>query len=544
VRVLACLTSSLALAASLSWAAPAQASGRHFSAARVGELRASLRHELPQPGDQLTAFELDAWTLADTRIKALDRAQVEPAIVQALKFEWLVWRDRVTDILLQAPADDTLDARRIEAIEQMASRPSAGSLRRLHRRLDDRHEPALAHLAAHFGHTSQAHSWGRSDELDALAGPSRKIDIEPSAPSKWPLQRWAKKEVFGEYAFTERGVNYRGLELQSGDVFLLHMHEHSDGMYTSYADPAQLFPHFGLFVVLELDGKRLPAVLEIHRMGLRAIPLSAYLQPSYSDYVEVYRLDDEAKPEGFEARLSVAAIVAATEPHAYGLDPAQSLDSDRHYLTCGQVGSMLFERSGVDPWRASSAPTSGAASNLAKLDLELGPYLTPTDYVYHPSEPDNALHFVGLVDNGATTSMLARHLIITKVGEWMGTRSLDPELLGRDYKLKHWAMQHWEARDRLGLALVKLFGFTPDNFPGGPAKLMAAIDSLEHGVVNAVELAGEELAKPGALDRSLQAAHRDGGFDYEVWIADKELDAMAQRVGREFLRYFRDEPPA
>jgi hypothetical protein len=538
------LLCTVTLGASLLAPVSVEAGGA-FSASRVDEVRAGLRYQVPGPKAALDGFEIEAWLMEDARLRALDRAGVEAAQLQALKFEWMVWRSKVTEHLLYAPVDedDELERLRLRAIAQLASRPSAGSLRRLKRRLGPEHRTTMARLAARFGHPKLARRWSDDAQIDRLAGPTRKLDIIPSAPSKWPLERWAKKGAFEDYLFTDSGVHYRGLELQSGDVFLLHMHEHSDGMYTSYADPEQLFPHFGLFVILDYKGKRLPAVLEIHRMGLRAIPLAAYFQPTYSDYVEVYRIPDRAKPVGFEARLSAAAIQAEAEPHAYGLDPAQSLASQRHYLTCGQVGSMLFERAGVQPWLGLSAPTAGAHENLATLDLDLGPYLTPTDYVFHPGDPNNDLRLVGVIDNGALPSMMARHFIITQVGHWLTTKTLELSRFGVDYRVKHWAMQHWEARDKMGHFLVKAFGFTEDNFPGGPAKLMAAIDSLEHGVVAAVEQTGEEFEKLGTFERSLDAATHGGGFDYEVWMELPELHRLAERTARGFLRYFRDEAP-
>ena len=141
------------------------------------------------------------------------------------------------------------------------------------------------------------------------------------------------------------------------------------------------------------------------------------------------------------------------------------------------------------------------------------------------------------------SAMMARHFIITKVGEWMETKTLDIDRFGADYKVKHWAMQHWEARDKTGHFLVRAFGFTKDNFPGGPAKLMAAIDSLEHAVVHAVEQTGQEFETLGTFERSLDAATSDGAFDFDTWMQLPELHRLAQRTGRGFLRYFRDSPP-
>jgi len=148
---------------------------------------------------------------------------------------------------------------------------------------------------------------------------------------------------------------------------------------------------------------------------------------------------------------------------------------------------------------------------------------------------------VGLIDNGATHSMLVRHLIMVKVGEWLSTLTLDLDLFGAGYKVKHWGMRQWENKTRTGYALVRLFGFTPDNFPGGPAKLMAAIDSLEHGVVNAVKRAERELSKHDALGASLGADTRDASFVYERWISNPQLAHIAYRAGRDFLRYFQPE---
>jgi hypothetical protein len=245
----------------------------------------------------------------------------------------------------------------------------------------------------------------------------------------------------------------------------------SNGLYTAALGPASFASHMGVFAVLQAGERRFPAVIEIYRNGLRAVPLSVFLSPSFCSYVEVYRLDEIGPAH--QLRINVLAVKLLNEVKGYSFLAAG--EEEPGYLYCTGVFNKMLESLGIEPIETKSYCYNDKMNeNLTSLGYSCHSVLTPVDIAV-----DSRVQFIGVLDNGRFDLEISRFAAIHDLAKHMSEFDLNVDKLPFMYYVYDWAIAQVEAGTYLGRVLLLANGFTTENFPRGPRRFCSFVKSLD-----------------------------------------------------------------
>jgi hypothetical protein len=450
---------------------------------------------------------LDEVQAANRSYAGLPRDEDGAEVIRAGRLEMSFWRRDVVGRLLdlgekRGPSGDGREgrARLAQAVEGVNLRMGPRALARLRVLLQD--DDVYGRVAAHQGVRHPG-----SPRHHALAGPARELNIRPNLDSRWPLERWRKLPAFGEHAFQDDAVRYRGVALRSGDVILSNVNRDGNMVFSALWDPVGVFTHCAVVVFLQEGDRRLPAVIETYERGVRAVPLSVFLSPRYVCAAEIFR--HRAIGPGHEAALAESAEAMVRDTRGYNF---ASWDDDRSYLSCTSVGRFLFADLGIhDIEPRSELRHPQVKKNLQRLGYgHFERFFAPMDYLLNPS-----FSLVGVVDNNQFERMVARELVARRFRTAFEHVSLDPNRLPRMRHVNAFAVAHIRRRSLLGRALGAFSGFDHVSLPKGPDPVLAAVQPFEHQLARAV---GRMIPEVEAYMRrqgsfTLQALFEDGGMN-------------------------------
>ncbi len=301
---------------------------------------------------------------------------------------------------------------------------------------------------------------------------------------KW---RGCRDFFLNSYEFDEESVKYRGLNLQTGDVILCNRARDSDGIFTTLVEGRQSFSHVAMFAILEDEGQKFPAVIEIQQEGVRAVPLRVFAGSSFSTYVEVYR----SRQMSAKARKMLAIEALAMMRETHGFDILMD-DTQDVYMSCALMVSHLFKRAGLTPIEGGSVYSLKTLSNLYFLGVEScagRPLLMPDDYSRSAD-----FYLVGQLDNGCFVDLVARALVRERMQEIWQTKKLDPKLFPIEFLVNKVAVSCVKRRVLfLGEMVSRKMGFTLDTFPSGPVNFIALTPIVERRIEKAASQVAQKL---------------------------------------------------
>ena len=418
-----------------------------------------------------------------------------------LKFQMQHWRQRLLNLVLkylesrQVPRNPEARVAAYEILALLEIKPAPQDLSRIRRLVEletDSSVAAAARLFAIWGdHGLLALVRAQIEpslaaELVKLAGPSRELPIFGNVPSRCTYERWSKMPDCAEYAFEGEGVHYRGIHFLPGDFLITNVNRDGNGVYTAVVEPRSYGYHMGVFAILQENGRRLPAVLETYKLGVRAVPLHSFVAPKFSSFVEVCRL--KSPPEGFYARMNEKAAGMPSAIKGYCFDTE---DPDRSYISCTTVATHLSELAGGPTIRAKSRyiQEPRVQKNLETFDLVQPAFLGMADYLI-----DERVESVGVIDNGQFQRNVTRELLERQFVRIFRNFELDLSLLPVMFALNRFGVRHMRAGTWLGKLIGVPYGLNKENLPKGPEKVLAVIEIYEHIIAAAVKKADARLA--------------------------------------------------
>lgn len=489
------------------------------------------RSFLAQGGRSGTLYIAEIHAL-ENRLQEGGLSNDEQLTLKYMLSHWRMWTQQY--LLGQLPGSDGRDfLTHTLSLESLGYHLHSSSLSRLDRAYralsyDQRGEPILraryAHLLATLADPVEAIP--RIRDLDVpealqLCGPASVPQISAINPSvRWRHDGWTRLPGMDEYKTTANGVRLRNIDLEPGDMVLVDLNQIFDGVNTSFGEPRSQFTHQGVVVFLERDGKRIPAMFEIHGGGLRLVPLHRYLSPAFITYGEVHRLKDKHKrPDNWWAELSrtVERLLATQMGYDFQVREIPEgglelmLDRNQLAVVCSSLPDVIFKTLGVPVHVEPSALNPGVIPNLRRFGLgelaDRGHYLTPTDF-----RRSEDFRRVGVIDNGFARNivrelMMGSPHVPGSVGYLMTHRRLDPALITPWqrrclFRSVHWAMDHLQRGTRVGKliegSLSLALGVEPHMLPQGPAEMLAMIVTLNNGIEKSgnVLLAGAPTGFP------------------------------------------------
>lgn len=336
------------------------------------------------------------------------------------------------------------------------------------------------------------------------------------------VSEWSKRAEFQPeaYQLSGEGVLFRGQQLQPGDLFLTNLASDSDGVFTTLTDRPNSFSHVAVFVMLPGN---LPAVVEIHDEGVRAVPLKFFLSDRFSSYVEIYRYNNL----GAESKAALGGIALQLTSEQHGFDFYLD-DKQTNYLTCALTANELFRRAGVEPMQGESRYSTAALPNLRVLGNENGhgrTLLMPDDFTRSPRT-----RLVGVIDNGRFDKVQARALIRDRFQELFQTKILDEKLFPYDYHVYRFAVGTIQAHGWFSPVLLTALGFHERNFPSGPAVFL----SLTKPALERMEHASRTLHERLPHEKLMQHT------SFSATEADTEVRLLVLEASRDLADLFRD----
>lgn len=287
---------------------------------------------------------------------------------------------------------------------------------------------------------------------------------------KFNTSAWMSDENMSAYEFVDGNPDFvrcRGIEFHSGDIGIVQLNHHGEGITESFLESPGVAPHAMLFVtrlVRDVTGQKTlyqPSVVEIFEGGWRCVPLSTALNPKFSWYSEWVR------PSGLEGdvgrRLSdqldkmekISFDFQARRIPKGGVFPQ---DWGMPSASCSSFIRIPFERANIASLPYPLTPVNPIAlENLERIGIFL------SDGIYTPTNilNDSGFQKVGIVDNGFPESAYAQALVVGRpdmphtFGGMLSNRRLRPEKLPDWHRLRHWRSA-WEA---LKISLGQSEGF-------------------------------------------------------------------------------------
>lgn len=332
-------------------------------------------------------------------------------------------------------------------------------------------------IATQQSFENHAHLLGSQNQTEYVA-PRKTLPIEGVRGSDWPLARWAKQKEFYRYQFEGDELLFRGFRLRSGDVILNHPMEKPGGLFTALFEERGLYAHSAVLVFLRGPWGRLPAVIDVHERGVRAVPLHSYFDSKVLSFGEIYRWRN--RPADFESRLPSAVQKLMAVEHPYDLTGSE----DRKALSCLEMVDYLWELADLEGIKLESLIKAPIFKNLlrfGKIEKALVPM--PNDIVRDPR-----FEFVGAFDNGLDArALIVNEVYIDLFREAMVTRVAKEN---QDlYKIFTYVLisQMRSKRSLFGGFLLRATGFNRQNFPAGDPGVLSAVNAIEFFLGRAID---------------------------------------------------------
>ncbi len=303
------------------------------------------------------------------------------------------------------------------------------------------------------------------------------------------LKKWSKRKEFSFSAYeqVDGKVSYRGNLFKSGDVLLTNQNSDADGLFSTLLDRVINFAHAAVFINLEINSQKFPAVIEINEYGTRAVPLKVFLSKEFNSYVEIFRMNKVISREQ-EVSLSREAMRFLDEVHAF--DIYQDREQN-HYLNCARTVELLFKRSNIELKIGDSKYHRATYENLHTLGIQgsIGKkLLMPDDYALC-----DEFTLVGAMANSNLEDMLARNLTRAYFQKIWRTRILLREEFPLPEKMKFHMIELIQKNNFLSQVILSLMGLTFEEFPSGPATFMSLVTFGDNTMISAVKSIREEL---------------------------------------------------
>ncbi len=328
-----------------------------------------------------------------------------------------------------------------------------------------------------------------------ICGPQKSLSMVANRKSRAKLEKWGNDPEFQRYYYADGGVVYRGIKFLPGDVLLCSVNLGGNGCFTSFSEPRNYCFHSGFFCMIPCGDKRVPVVMEVYEMGVRAVPLSHFLGKKFSNYIEVLRSDQISSQHYL--KLGRRALEQTEKTLGYNFDTE---DSDRTFMACTTAGTDLYEYIGVTAVAAkSSIINSNIADNLNLFGLCNHKFLFPVDFLI-----DQQMSRVGVIDNDAFEACIAQELSDRFFKDVFASGKINFGRLPFFYHLIYFAASAAKKGNFLGKIVEKVAGFPGERLPKGDNKVIGMIENCAFYVARMERKLERRIAGSIKYDRRFQ----------------------------------------
>ena len=228
--------------------------------------------------------------------------------------------------------------------------------------------------------------------------PQKHLNVETLLGTYWSeFKTWKDLEASKGVIIDDETALYHGIYLKTGDVIVGDINSYGYEYMAATRDSEQTGNHSAIFVMMKDGNRFIPTVFDMHANGLRASPLSHYLDRKINTYLEVYRLK-----RSYSQGLSSTWQHSVREYFNHQLNSqyefkfdftADPKNNERKKLTCTELVQTALGHGGVDGIEVKTKTRSDAYAPFSQLGYFSQEYLSPNDYMY-----DEKYELIGYLD--------------------------------------------------------------------------------------------------------------------------------------------------
>jgi len=356
-------------------------------------------------------------------------------------------------------------------------------------------------------------------EAIKIAGPSKTMHMVANFSCGEPFSRWSKRIAYKSYFYEGSGVYYRGIYFKPGDIVLSNVNLDGNGVYTAMGTPHNLFYHAAIFGMVN----GVPAVAESYEKGVRLVPLSEFLTPLFSSYIEVIRLNSYEEGEAqFATKINNAMSTIEQDVVGYNFDTE---DEDRRYLACTRIPSFVYEKAGYKPFEARSTFSGRMRENLSAFGFTYGKYLAPLDLLTDPQ-----FHVIGVIDNNHYAKSITRELCERGMRRMFEHRIVSQAKFPLSFKIDAFFASKIQRGTPLGHAIGIFLSHSPKNIPKGNPLTLAAVGKLCQMMSQIVRTSSEDL-----IEKRVTEMHP---FRFQDFFEDETIKIFIDDKLSPFRKWF------
>lgn len=313
------------------------------------------------------------------------------------------------------------------------------------------------------------------------------------------FENWSKRSEFELSAYKSENdyVFYRNNVFQTGDILLTNQNTDGDGLFSTLLHREINFAHAAMYVLLEKDSKKYPAVVEMNEYGIRVVPLKVLLSAEFNTYVEIFRFKGPIV-EKLASEISTQTQVVLKETHAFDIYQDRSQNK---FLNCARTIELIYHRSGIDIELGTSMYHHDTFDNLYVLGIHesIGKnLLMPDDFAL-----DQRFELVGALANTNFSDMIARNLVRARFQKIWRSNYLSRNLFPKREQFYFKMINLIQKRNWQSKLLLRLSGMKPDLFPYGPTTFLSLIKYADTSMMCAVRKVERELTEHWSLYEGL-----------------------------------------
>jgi len=323
--------------------------------------------------------------------------------------------------------------------------------------------------------------------------PEKFLEVKTLERTLWSLfDNWKNLSLATSYPIEGESAYFHGITFQTGDLIVGDTNTYSYELTTATRDTEETGNHSAIFVLMHVNGRSVPTVFDMHADGVRATPLSHYLNGRINTYLEVYRLDEKERrllDKDWQSKIRAYFEKVVLKQRSYKFDfTARVENNDRNMLTCTELVEEAMRAGGIAPVTELTTTLPVAYEVITKFGTLSREYLTPADFVF-----DGRFKMVGYVD-----MLNIKTNILVKLESNVFSRVLKEQSINTNKVLKEINRKAKsiakirQPRSLLGKIIRSVSDLTILSFPTGEPNLIAFNLLFNEETENAVKLCSGE----------------------------------------------------
>jgi hypothetical protein len=346
------------------------------------------------------------------------------------------------------------------------------------------------------------------------------LSIPPFQSSRWDFKKWRENSRIRSLSKGDTHLRYKNLVLQPGDLFLASPHLESAGLFTIFSEPESFSAHLAVYCHLNYQDKYFPALIEVYEKGVRAVPLDTFLAPHFSNHCEILRFNDVTNEHLEVINENALKTLSKGKGYSFNTD-----DRDEHYFTCTRLVKEIFSTLPINvEVKRSEFSCPKKTRNLHLIDFTFKDILEPCDFL-----DSNVTSYVGRVDNEEFLHDLLCYISVHQYVEIFKEYDLNPYLEKKSFRTINFCSNQIANQNVLGLIFSKVFGYSFDNFPRGPLKLLSYYYFTEPRIIKFSKQIKNEL---------FSMIERDEYFNLFEFLESKEFIELCEKYSTTFKQLF------